>query len=72
MAKKEEAIYVEKVINLLVFFMDLVLHELKHNRYNEFLLRACSWIFDPRTQLHKTYYQLKKEHLDRYWTETEE
>ena len=59
------------MVDLLSFFLDLLAHELGQNRFNENLLRSCAWGFDPRTQLHKNYYQLKQEHLDRYRTETE-
>ena len=63
--KMEEEKYVEKVIKVLVVFLDIVHHELKHQRYNENLLRACTWVFDPRTEIHKHFYQLKEEHFDR-------
>ena len=68
----EEAKYVEKVIKVLVVFLDIVHHELKHQRYNENLLRACTWVFDPRTEIHKNFYQLKQEHLDRLKNKTKE
>ena len=68
----ELAKYVEKVVKVLAVLLDLLAHELKNHRYNENLLRACTWLFNPQTPIHTTFYQLKKEHLTRYWTGTDE
>ena len=62
----------EKVSEVLKVFLEIVNHELKNDRYNENLLRACTWAFDPNAALHKNFYQLKKEHYEGQWTNKDE
>ena len=64
--------YMNEVSEVLKVFLDVVNHELKNDRYNENLLRACTWAFDPNAALHKNFYQLKKEHYERKWTNKDE
>ena len=61
--------YVDEVSKVISSFLKMLRNELAEGRYDEKFLCALTWAFYPQADLHKNFYKLCKEDLEKRYTE---
>ena len=61
--------YVDEVSKVINSFLKMLRNELAEGRYDEKFLCALTWAFYPQADLHKNFYKLCKEDLEKRYTE---